>query len=186
LFYDEELKMSPSDLIEALYRINGKAEIVNGEMVMDAPAGGRHGRAAAMIFMSLLVYEKAHGGGRALPDNVGFIVDLPHRQSFSPDAAFHVGELTMKFPEGAPVFAAEIRSEGDYGPASEEAVRQKRVDYFAAGSLVVWDVDLLGNDVVHVYRSESPDTPTIYGRGKEAEAEPALPGWKMSVDELFD
>ena len=58
-FYDEELKMSPSDLIEALYRINGKAEIVNGEMVMDAPAGGRHGRAAAMIFTSLLAFEKA-------------------------------------------------------------------------------------------------------------------------------
>ena len=32
----------------------------------------------------------------------------------------------------------------------------KRADYFAAGTLVVWDVDLLSSDVVRVYRSTAP------------------------------
>ena len=63
---------------------------------------------------------------------------------------------------------------------------EKRADYFAAGTKVVWDVDLLGQDVVRVYRSESPDAPAVYRRGETAEAEPAVPGWKFSVDEMFE
>ena len=91
----------------------------------------------------------------------------------------------MKFLEGAPVFAAEVRGEGDYGRRAEEKMAAKRSDYFAAGTLVVWDVDLLGDDVVRVYRSTEPGECTIYRRGEIAEAEPAVPGWKMPVDELF-
>ena len=83
------------------------------------------------------------------------------------------------------MFAVEIRSENDYGPAAERAMTTKRADYFAAGTLVVWDVDLLGDDTVRVYRSSDPETPTTYRRGEDAEAEPAVPTWKMPVDELF-
>ncbi len=91
----------------------------------------------------------------------------------------------MRFFEGAPVFAAEVRSEDDYGPAAERAMAAKRADYFAAGTLVVWDVDLLCEDVVRVYRSSDPENPTLYRRGDLAEAEPAVPGWQMPVDDLF-
>ena len=59
----------------------------------------------------------------------------------------------MKFFQGAPVFAVEIRSENDYGPAAEREMAAKRADYFAAGTLVVWDVDLLGDETVRVFRS---------------------------------
>ena len=102
-----------------------------------------------------------------------------------PDAAWWAGELTMKFFNGAPAFAAEVRSEGDYGQAAEDEMEAKRRDYFAAGTLVVWDVDLLGDDVIRVYRASDPEQPTIYRRGETAEAEPAVPGWQFPVDELF-
>jgi len=92
----------------------------------------------------------------------------------------------MGFVRGAPAFAAEVRSDGDYGPAAEQALAQKRADYFAAGTLVIWDVDLLAPDVVKVYRASEPARPTLYGRGALAEAEPAVLGWRMPVDELFD
>jgi hypothetical protein len=62
----------------------------------------------------------------------------------------------------------------------------KRHDYFACGTLVVWDVDLLSADVVKVYRTSEPDNPTIYRRGTMAEAEPAVPGWRIAVDVLFE
>jgi Uma2 family endonuclease len=91
----------------------------------------------------------------------------------------------MKFSEGAPIFAVEVRSEGDYGPRAERQMAQKRADYFAAGTLVVWDVDLDSEDVVRVYRATAPSDPTVYQRGQLAEAEPALPGWTMPVDDLF-
>lgn len=164
---------------------NGKAEIVNGALALGEPAGAMHGRGSFKIAASLIKMEDKLNG-RAYADNVGFIVDLPNRKSFSPDAAFHIGKQTgMKFPEGAPVFAVEIRSEGDYGNQAEKRMTQKRNDYFAAGTLVVWDVDLLSDDVVKVYRANDPENPTVYRRGEIAEAESAVPGWRMPVDELF-
>lgn len=91
----------------------------------------------------------------------------------------------MKFFEGAPVFAVEVRSEGDYGPAAEAAMARKRTDYFAAGTLVVWDVNLLSDDVIKCYGATSPDDPKIFRRGEVADAEPAVPGWSMPVNDLF-
>ena len=92
----------------------------------------------------------------------------------------------MKFFPNVPIFAAEVRGENDYGPKAEQETAEKRADYFAAGCKVVWDVDLLSADVVRVYRAEAPETPTRYRRGDLAEAEPAAPGWKMPVDDLFE
>lgn len=124
--------------------------------------------------------------GYAFPDNVGFIGDLPHRRSFSPDAAFYIGSLNGgKFLDGAPIFAAEGRSEGDYGLDAEQEMAAKRADYFAAGTLVVWDVDVLKSKTVAVYRASYPDAPSIYRSGEIAEAEPALPGWPMAVNDLL-
>ena len=164
---------------------NGKAELVKGELVLMSPTGGLPGYAAGEIFASLREYAQRTRNGYAFADNVGFIVNLPERQSFSPDAAFYTGELTMKFLNGAPVFAVEVRSEGDYGPTAEQEMAQKRADYFAAGTLVVWDVDLKGDDVVHSYNAINPDEPSIYRRGEQAAAEPAVPGWTLAVDRLF-
>jgi Uma2 family endonuclease len=173
--------------IEDLYRVpeHGKAEIVNGELVLMSPTGGVPGRASGRIYRSLDDYERSVGGGYAFPDNVGFIVSLPNRRSFSPAAAFFKGELRGGlFLEGAPVFAVEVRSEEDYGPAAEKRMAAKRDDYFAAGTLVVWDVDVLRKKVVRVYRANSPKDPTEYRSSELAEAEPALPGWTMAVDEI--
>ena len=82
------------------------------------------------------------------------------------------------------MFAVEVRSEGDYGPRAEREMAAKRADYFAAGTLVVWDVDLLSENVVRVYRAERTRS-TFYRRGEIADAEPAVPGWTISVDDLF-
>ena len=172
--------------IEDLYKVEGKAELVNGEIILMSPTGLLPHYAADEIFSSLREYSRRHKIGRAVSDNAAFVVNLPHRKSFSPDAAFYVGRDTgMKFAEGAPVFAVEVRSEGDYGPRAERQMAQKRADYFAAGTQAVWDVDLLSDDVVRVYRASDPERATIYHRSEIAEAEPAVPGWTMAVDDLF-
>jgi Uma2 family endonuclease len=172
--------------IDDLYRTEGKAEIVNGELVLMSPTGSVPGRAGGAIYRSLFAHEEKTGSGYAFPDNVGFIVNLPKRRSFSPDAAFHVGPLSGgKFLNGAPVFAAEVRSEEDYGPAAEKRLAQKRADYFAAGTRVVWDVDVLREEVVRSYAAERPEEPRLFHRGEVAEAGPALPGWSMPVEHLL-
>ena len=48
----------------------------------------------------------------------------------------------------------------DYGPAAEKAMAHKRADYFAAGTQVVWDVEIL--------------------------REGWIAGWTFPVDELFE
>jgi Uma2 family endonuclease len=171
--------------IEDLYKVEGKAELVNGEIVEMAGTGGLPHYAARQITLSLAAYETTYRNSLAIADNAVFVVNLPHRKSFSPDAAFYIGEITMNFFQGAPVFAVEVRSKNDYGPRAEREMAKKRADYFAAGTLVVWDVELLGTDVVRVYRGSDPETATIYHRGEVAEAEPAVPGWTMAVDDLF-
>ncbi|HVI71063.1 MAG TPA: Uma2 family endonuclease [Pyrinomonadaceae bacterium] len=172
--------------IDDLLKVDQKAEIVNGEIILMSPTGILPGYAGDVILTSLFEYSKRHKYGRAVGDNKGFVVNLPHRESFSPDAALYVGTASgMKFYQGAPVFAVEVRSEGDYGPRAERAMAAKRADYFAAGTLVVWDVDLLSENVVQVYRSSDPENAAVYRRGELAEAEPAVPGWTMAVDALF-
>ncbi len=113
--------------IEDLYKVEGKAELVKGEIVLMSPTGGVPGRAAGKIYRRLAEHEEHVGGGYAFPDNVGFTVNLPHRG----------------------------------------------------------DVDVLRQQVIRVYRASDPDNPTIYRRGDIAEAEPAVPGWRMPVNDLF-
>jgi Uma2 family endonuclease len=174
--------------IDDLYHVpeNGKAEILNGELILMAPTGFWPSRAAGEIYSSLRQHERLTKSGYALSDNTGFHVTLPNRESFSPDASWYTGRPTgMKFPEGAPVFAVEVRSEGEYGPKAEKRMAEKRRDYFAAGTLCVWDVDVLSPDVIKSYHAHNPDNPIIFRRGDIAEAGEAVPGWSMPVDDLF-
>ena len=173
--------------IEDLYDVEGKAEIVNGEIQHLMPTGDEPSYAAGEVFVSLRAYSRERRWGRAVTDNAAFHVHLKNRESFSPDAAFYTGPRTgMKFFEGAPLFAVEVRSENDKGPAAEREMEEKRADYFAAGTQVVWDVDLRSLDVVRKYVAANADRPTIFRRGDLADAEPALPDWRMPVDDLFE
>ena len=176
------------ELVEALYRVEGKAEISNGEIVHLPLMGYVPSYAVGEIAVSLRSYVKHKQRGHVSISRLGFIVDLPHRKSFVPDAAYFVLPPSgMKFVNGSPNFAVEVRRENDYGPAAERAMAAKRADYFAAGTRVVWDVDLLAENVVRVFRDGDADQPAAsYRRGQSADAEPAVPGWKMSINELFE
>lgn len=87
----------------------------------------------------------------------------------------------MSFIHGAPAFAVEVRTEHEYVPAADRAMAAKRVDYFEAGTQVVWDVDPVAK-VIRCYRAAEPDSPSTFGPGSKADAEPAVPGWSVSID----
>lgn len=167
-----------------LERVSAKAEIVNGKLVLMSPSSGFHGMASLNIATSLKLHQRAVGGGAAYGDNVTFVVS--ESRTFCPDAAWHPDPSPRRIVRSAPLLAVEIRSEGNYGPAAEREMAWKRSDYFAAGTQVVWDVDLLREELIRVYRASDPENPVIYRRGEIAEAEPAVPGWRFPVDELWD
>ena len=175
--------------LDDLYRTPGKAELIGGRIIPFMASGEKPSRVAFRIARSLDDHATQTAKGKAYADNTGFAVpELPSgRESFSPDASYYDGPMPadrMRFIEGPPKFAAEVRSANSYSDAAEAEMADKRADYFAAGTLVVWDVDPLA-ECIHVFRSTDPTTPTTYVRGQVAEAEPAVPGWRVAVDWIF-
>jgi Uma2 family endonuclease len=175
--------------LDDLRRARGKAELIGGRIVQLMPTGFLPGQIGGRIYRALDDFAVQHGSGVALPDNVGFVVPkLPSgRQSFAPDAAYFVGPPprdAMDFVEGAPTLAVEVRSKGDYGPAAEQEIAAKRSDYFAAGTLVVWDVDPMARSIKS-YGAAAPDQPAQFAPGQIADAQPAVPGWQIAVDRIF-
>ena len=182
----EEAKATLDDL----YREPGKAELIGGRIVRFMSVALWHGIIAGNIYVALRMFAKLLKRGVALGDNVGYIVaELPSgRESFAPDASFFENPEQQdleEFVHGAPVFAVEIRSKSDYGSAAETEMAKKRADYFAAGTQIVWDVDFKA-ECVHIYAKTSPHLKRTFVRGQIADAEPALPGWRMAVNEIFE
>jgi Uma2 family endonuclease len=174
--------------LDDLYRVDGKAELIAGRIVHFMATGHRPNVIAGRIFRRLADFADAAGRGVAYTDNVGFAIPeiSTGRESFSPDAAYYTGPLptnAMRFVPGPPDFAVEVRSENDYGPAAESARAAKRAEYFEAGTQVVWDVDPVAR-VIRRYRP-GEEVETEFRAGQVADAEPAVPGWRLPVDWLM-
>ena len=172
--------------IPDLYEVEGQAELIGGRIVRLPLHGVRTGQIVMEIASALSENVDAARRGEIHTSTLGYVVPrLPSgRESFCPDASYYDGPLPknpMRFIEGPPTLAVEVRSENDHGPAAERAMAAKRADYFAAGTIVVWDVDPEAG-VIRAYRASEPDRPAVYGRGERAEAEPAVPGWQIAVD----
>lgn len=176
--------------LDDLMRVEGKAELVDGEIVRFPLGGCLPSHLSLEIDVSLDKYVQRMGKGSFYTSTLVYALDPPlgnGRQSISPDVSYYLGphpEIPMSFITGPPTFAVEIREEYDYDPAGIAAMASRRGDYFEAGTLVVWDVDTVAKTVA-VYRGASPAPDVIYKAGEVAEAEPAVPGWLCPVDDLF-
>ena len=184
------IEFGPATL-DDLMRVEGKAELVAGRIYATVGSGYAPSRVAFKIAMRLEAYSESGREGVAFADGIGFACLPPlsnGRQSFSPDASYYIGPLPaneMRYIEGTPIFAVEVRSENDYGPKAEAEMLAKRADYFEAGTLVVWDVDPEARSIA-AYRDGDPATPAATFRpGDLADAEPAVPGWRLVVADLF-
>jgi Uma2 family endonuclease len=176
--------------LDDLMRFDGKAELISGRIVPAMPSGYWPAEVARRITLSLHMYVANGASGKVVADPTAYGFDNPlpsGRQSFCPDSSFYTGPIPkhhMGYIHGFPIFAVEVRSESDYGPAADREYEEKRGDYFAAGTEIVWDVDPEA-ETISAYRSSDPTTPTVYRVGDVADAEPVLPGWRLNVSELF-
>ena len=166
--------------LSGLAEVEGKAELIVGRIVHLMPTGFGPGQVGGRIYQSLDAYARRVGLGVALPDNVGYAVTELNsgRQSFSPDASYFAGVVPtnlMDFVAGPPTLAVEVRRKHDYGTAAEMSMHAKRADYFEAGTLVVWDVDLVAR-VIRSYTIADPEHPVLYASTDLAASEPAVPG----------
>jgi Uma2 family endonuclease len=182
---DEERRATIADL----HRVEGQAELINGRIVRLPGHGPLIGRVVGGIARSLHLHEQRGGIGEVHTSTLGYVVPKlkSGRESFCADVSYYIGpppENPMEFIEGPPTLAVEIRNESDYGPEAEIAMAAKRADYFEAGTRVVWDVDAIGKQI-RSYRSDDPASANPFTRGEVAEAEPAVPGWRVAVNSVF-
>ena len=172
------------DLSARLSAQGKRTELVRGDLVVMAPAGGRHGQVAHMFGLFIGNHVLERDLGRVFAAETGFLLRRSPDTVRAPDVAFVSGrrlgtEVTPAgFLELAPDLAVEVVSPGD----SAGAVRDKIRDWLEAGTRTVW--------VAY------PDTRsvTVYRHGQRAEVlrdtdilegDPVLPDFAVRVRELF-
>jgi Uma2 family endonuclease len=141
-----------------------------GDLIVNAPAGGFTGHGNSEITHQLHAWWKTHKQGRVFDSNTGFF--LPDGSSYAPDAAYATAEqlkgLTSKqfakFLRLCPAFVIELISQSDRRPA----VEAKMQDWIANGALIAWIIDPY-NKSVTIYEPGKPSqiitTDTIRGTG---------------------
>ena len=161
-----------------------RREIVGGELRVMTPAGAEHGRVAMTLGLLLAGHVRQHGVGVAFAAETGFLLAHEPDTVRAPDAAFiskaraeTVG-MTTRFWPGAPDFAAEVVSPDDRFSEVEE----KALMWLQAGATAVLVVD------------PARHTATVYRRAGEVrvhtesdtiDLSDAVPGWRVTVSELF-
>lgn len=171
-----------------LMRVEGKAELIRGDIIHYEPLGVRPGRIIMTVISSLFAYGKHTKIGEVGMSKLAYGVKMlsSGRESFSPEASFYIGpspEDPMSYIPGPPTFAVELTVRNVLDHRTEKQLAAKRADYFEAGTRVVWEIDLLARKI---FSYNTPNMSAIFTTGQIADAEPAVPGWHISVDEIFE
>ena len=168
----------------ALSLENGRSELVEGELRMMSPAGGRHGRVAMNCGRLLANHVDEHKLGIVYAAETGFILARDPDTVRAPDVAFvaaaRVSDIDDEsaFIPFAPDLAIEVISPSD----SFSGVEEKAFSWLDAGTRLVLLVDP-ANETVHVYRSA--DEIEVLGKGNIVPASDVVHGWQVDVARIF-
>ncbi|MCL4197538.1 MAG: Uma2 family endonuclease [Phycisphaerales bacterium] len=161
----------------------GRCELRRGELVMMSPGGWRHGQIALKIGRLVGSYVEAHGLGATGGAETGFIIERDPDTLRAPDVAFVRRERTalgraVGFFPGPPDLAVEVISPGD----SASEVLDKVHQWLECGCESVWVADPQRR-TISVYRKDRPVR--VWRPGEALDDEPLLPGFSLSIDEVF-
>ncbi len=172
------------DQFAALSLEAGRSELVEGELRMMLPAGGRHGRVAMNCGRLLANHVDEHKPGVVYAAETGFVLARDPDTVRAPDVAFvsadrvsQIGDESAFIPF-APDLAIEVISPND----SFSGVEEKAFSWLGAGTRLVLLVDP-ANETVHVYRSA--DNITVLGKADVISASDVVDGWQVAVAELI-
>lgn len=154
-------------------------ELLQGELRQMPLSGARHGRVAAEIVGSLIAYMKRKRTGAIYSSETGFRIARQPDTVRAPDAAFVRSERvtdTAGFFDGPPDAAFEVVSPGDTNTEIEE----KTLAWLRAGTKVVVVVDPR-TKTARVHRTGSASNVE-----DAIEIDDVIPGWRLSLAELFE
>ncbi|MCY4030217.1 MAG: Uma2 family endonuclease [Acidobacteria bacterium] len=158
-------------------------ELVEGSLVRMTPTGAEHGVVTARVAYVLQEYALRHGGV-CCGAETGFVLRRAPDVVRAPDAAFVAAEripetgIPRSYWPFAPDLAVEVPSPSDRAAD----VQAKIVDYFAAGTRLVWVVEPATRSV-RVYRS--PKDVEVIEEDGELTGGDVLPGFRCAVKRLF-
>ena len=162
----------------------GRSELVEGELRMMSPAGGRHGRVAMNCGRLLANHVEEHKLGVAYAAETGFVLARDPDTVRAPDVAFvsaaRLSEIDDEsgFVPFAPDLAIEVISPSD----SFSAVEEKAFSWLSAGTRLVLLVDP-ANEIVHVYRAANEIA--VFAKGDTFSASDVVTDWQVTVAKLF-
>ncbi len=172
----EDLQELPEDYM--------RHELVEGELRTMPPAGHEHGSIAMTFGAFLMTYVRTKELGRVYAAETGFIIATEPDTVLAPDVAFVstqrlqlISRREGYFPS-VPDLAVEVVSPNDRYSEVEEKVRL----WLQYGTRMVIIVDPR-TETLKVYRS--PSDVQILTREDTLEGGDIVPGWTLSLAELF-
>jgi Uma2 family endonuclease len=172
--------------VEDLIATEGKAELVGGRIIRFPFLTVQAGRMVRKIARSLENHVAESGVGEVWIGSLCFVLHEPlpsGRQSFCPDLSY-LSEPPLRGPLGfvlgAPAFAVEFVREGG---EPFRAMVERVDDYFRAGSSTVWVIDSRDLRVLRYRPGQRGPAECFWDQ--TADAEPAVSGWCLKVEELL-
>ncbi len=172
---------------EDLYEMpmpEGRSELIDGELVVVGPEAYESGEVAAEVAGQLRDHVRPRRLGRVITGNVGFILRRNPDRMRAPDVAFikadrlPTGDQRRRFLTGAPDLVVEVVSPSD----KAADVHAKALEWLSGGAALVW-VLFPDTRTVMVYRPEHEVR--LLREDDALDGEPVLPGFTVSVRELF-
>ncbi len=162
----------------------GPTELVKGELITMSPAGHPHGYYEGNFYAVLRVFVYHNKLGRVLVGEVGIYTGRNPDTVRGADVAFISNDRlsqvqSQSFLDVAPELIVEILSPDDRW----SNVIEKLDEYFAVDVKMVWVADPRRQQV-HVYHS--PTEVERFGIDDELSGGDVLPGFSVSVAELFE
>jgi len=160
-----------------------KAEFINGEVIIHSPVKRRHNEVGKRLLKQLDDYVSTYTLGFVGYEKL--LIKLT-RNDYEPDICYFSSEQEEKLTEDcmffpAPVFVVEILS-----PSTEKNDRNiKFNDYAAHGVQEYWIIDPKKR-IVEQYVLENGSYSLVFRGGHGAILSPAVPGFMLSVETLFD
>jgi Uma2 family endonuclease len=175
--------LTTADELLALPEDGWSYELVEGRLVRMAPTGFSHGRASGRLFIALSRFVEEQGLGTICPQESGFRLTRDPDTVLAPDAAFVRAERLPPadfagYPELAPDLVVEVVSQTQ----SMKQMRQKAQTWLRHGVRLIWIVDPASKKVEAVSSGGRTD---VFERGQALSGEDVLPGFSLSVNEIF-
>jgi len=173
--------MSGAAFDQLPYEEGSRWELVQGEMISIPPKTPSHQIIVSAITVNLDEYFRRHHSGIAL---MGCEYDLGKDDRLCPDVGILLNERWAAIDKNrtpiplAPNIAVEVITESDLMTNTAT----KMWTYFGAGVQEVWQV---APQIQRILAFQSPKSGTTLGIDEVLNT-PLLPGWEISVREIFE